>query len=175
MILQVSDDIELHSLSEEHVEDIYHTIDREREYLRVWLPFVDATVNIDFTRNYVRSAMQSADPTFAIFYKGRFAGLVGFRTTDTQNRRTEIGYWMSQHLSGRGIMTMSVGKLIEYAFREMGMHRVQIRAAVGNLRSRLIPERLNFTFEGIELDGELLSCGEYTDIAVYSLLNNIVS
>jgi hypothetical protein len=41
MTLFVSNDIELRLLSEEHVEDIFNTIYRERAYLRVWLPFVD--------------------------------------------------------------------------------------------------------------------------------------
>jgi ribosomal-protein-serine acetyltransferase len=53
----------------------------------------------------------------------------------------------------------------------MGMHRVQIRVSVDNLRSKSIPIRLGFKFEGIERDGEFLN-GHYTDLEVYSILKN---
>ena len=41
---------------------------------------------------------------------------------------------------------------------------------MGNQPSNAIPQRLGFTLEGTERDGELLSSGEYMDINVYSLL-----
>ncbi|MDR0976188.1 MAG: GNAT family N-acetyltransferase [Prevotellaceae bacterium] len=171
MPLSVSNVIALRPLAEKHVEEIYQTICRERAYLRVWLPFVDATDNVDFTRKYVRSVLLTPDPQFAIFYKETFVGLIGFKGIDAANKRTEIGYWMSQHASGKGIMTLSTAKLVEYAFTTMKMHRVQIRVAVGNVRSARIPERLGFRFEGIERDGELLVDNKYTDVAVYSKLS----
>jgi ribosomal-protein-serine acetyltransferase len=52
----------------------------------------------------------------------------------------------------------------------MDVNRIQIRCGTMNLSSRKIPERLGFMLEGIERDGELLSNGIYTDLAVYSLL-----
>jgi ribosomal-protein-serine acetyltransferase len=54
----------------------------------------------------------------------------------------------------------------------MGMNRLQIRCAVANYSSKKIPQRLSFTFEGIERDGELLSGGVFTDLEVYSLLKS---
>ena len=67
-------------------------------------------------------------------------------------------------------MIQSVVKLIEHAFGELDMNRIQIKVAVGNDKSRRIPEKLGFQMEGIERDGELLVDNVFTDIAVYSLL-----
>ena len=51
----------------------------------------------------------------------------------------------------------------------MGANRIEIKCGVGNDRSRHVPQRLDFTFEGIERDGELVN-GQFIDIEVYSLL-----
>ncbi len=45
----------------------------------------------------------------------------------------------------------------QWAFFEKDFNRIQIRCAVGNQPSNAIPQRLGFTLEGTERDGELLS------------------
>ena len=61
---------------------------------------------------------------------------------------------------------------MKFAFDELDVNRVQIKCATENIQSKKIPQKLNFTFEGIERDGELLAGGKFTDIEVYSLLKN---
>lgn len=169
-MIQVLDDVVLNPLSEKDIPDIFNVLNNEREYMRVWLPFVDFTHEIDDTRNFVTSVLQGTDKQFAISCKDKFVGLVGFKDTDPVNHKTEIGYWLSQYAQGKGVMVHSVLKLIEYAFDEMKMNRIQIKVAVDNHKSKRIPEKLGFSVEGIERDGELLVDNVYTDIAVYSLL-----
>src|SRR5207237_767367 len=71
---------------------------------------------------------------------------------------------------GRGTMTLAVARLVDYAFDVWQLHRVEIRAAVDNARSRAIPERLGFVQEGVMRDGERF--GErYLDLVVYSMLD----
>jgi ribosomal-protein-serine acetyltransferase len=169
-MIQVLNDVVLNPLTEKDSLDIFNTLNNEREYMRVWLPFVDYTHEENDTRNYVISALDTADKQFTISYKGKFAGLIGLKDTDPVNRKTEIGYWLSQYAQGKGIMTHSVLKLIEYAFDEMNINRIQIKVAVNNHKSKHIPEKLGFCLEGVERDGELLVDNVYTDINVYSLL-----
>lgn len=169
-MIEVSEDIVLYPLSVDDIFKIFNTLNNEREYMREWLPFVDATKEAEDTGNYVRYVLQTADKQFTIYYKDQFVGLIGFKDTDSDNKKTEIGYWLSQYAQGNGIMIQSVIKLIEHAFGELDMNRIQIKVAVGNDKSRRIPEKLGFQMEGIERDGELLVDNVFTDIAVYSLL-----
>ncbi len=97
------------------------------------------------------------------------SGIIGYKGTDTTNHKTEIGYWLAKDQQGKGLITRAVKILIEIAFEKMGMNRVQIRVGVNNSKSAAIPKRLNFTFEGIEREGELLN-GRYIDIEVYSMI-----
>lgn len=170
MKLKISDEIELKLLSEEYASDMFDVIDSEREYLRIWLPFVDRMRNISDCQVAVKRLACGDNKQFCIFRNGRFVGLVGFKNTDMDDRKTEIGYWLSQYAQKNGIMIRSVAALIDYAFNEQNLNRILIKAAIDNNLSRTIPEKLGFVLEGIEREGELLVDNKYTDIAVYSLL-----
>ncbi|MDX9848128.1 MAG: GNAT family protein [Tenuifilaceae bacterium] len=172
--LAVTPEIRLSQISLSNAHEIFNTIDTQREYLGVWLPFVPFTKTIDDTISFISSVIDAppdrAELVFVIYYQNTFAGIIGFRDTDRLNRKTELGYWLSQPFQGKGIIIQSVKRLIEYAFAEMEMNRIQIRCAVGNHSSKKIPQQLGFLLERIERDGELLANAEYTDLEVYSML-----
>lgn len=169
--LCVDDQILMKEIDEGEVVNIFNAIDAERDYLSKWLPFVEKTVDIEFTRGFVNSYLYSdkKNVTFVIYFEQRFAGLIGLKDTDETNKKTEIGYWLSSGFQHKGVVTKCCKTLIAYAFENMKMNRVQLKAGTENVRSRAVAERLGFELEGIERDGELHSRG-YIDLAVYSLL-----
>ncbi len=174
--LIVDDEILLKEIGLEDVTSIFETINNEREFLRKWLPIVDLIKNKSLTQTFVKNYLKSdrLDLTLAIYYHNHFVGMIGLKDTDFDNRKTEIGYWLSKSYQGRKIVTRSCKRLIDYAFDVMDMNRIKITVASGNLKSRHIPERLNFTREGIERDGELLA-HDFVDLIVYSLLKSDIS
>lgn len=174
--IHVTEHIVLQPIDISDASDIFNTIDTQREYLGRWLPFIAFTLKIEDTRQFILSILnvspEDRDKTFVIHYQDKFAGLIGFKSTDKQNKRTEIGYWLSEPYQKKGIITLSVQSLIQLAFEEMDIHRIQIKCATGNIPSKSIPMRLGFKYEGTERDGELLTGNKYTDIEVYSKLKN---
>jgi ribosomal-protein-serine acetyltransferase len=168
-ILYVSEKLLLRQIEMADAEPVFETINSQRQYLRKWLPFVDLTKQLDDTRNFIRGIYNDQELVFVIQYEGEFAGLIGFRGTDRANRKTEIGYWLSEPFQHKGIATESVKRLVKFAFEKLQLNRVEINCAVGNLPSKKIPQRLGFQFEGIERDGELLSDAVFADIERYSL------
>jgi ribosomal-protein-serine acetyltransferase len=108
-------------------------------------------------------------PTFAILRAGAIAGIAGFRPIDRVNRVGEIGYWLTAAAQGHGTMTECCRFLVRYAFLTLDLNRVEIAAATGNHRSRAIPERLGFKFEGVLREREELY-GTFVDHALYSQL-----
>lgn len=157
---------------------IWQTISDNREYLRTWLPFVDGLKEVgdeeEFLKNQLSVPYDERSIVFVIGQGHELCGLVGFVTTDNINHRTEIGYWLIPEYQGCGVMTRCVRHLCRWAVRERGMNRIQIRCAVGNHPSNAIPQRLGFTLEGTERDGELLIGGKYADTNVYSILKREV-
>ena len=171
--LLVDEDIILKEIGLEDIESIFNTIVRERKYLEEWLPFVEATQDISYTRSFVENYLDSdkLDLTCVILFKKQIVGIIGLKDTDLHNQKTEIGYWLSELFQHKGIVTKSCKVLIRYVFCELNLNRIQIKAATGNRKSRAIPERLGFIQEGIERDGELHRRG-FVDLAVYALLKN---
>lgn len=173
-IIQLDTNIILYQIQLSDAEDIFYAIDSQRNYLGTWLPFVEFTKSIDDTKAFINSVINplsgNEEFVFVIHYNQQFAGLAGFNHTDMVNRRAAIGYWLCQQFQGKGIMTKVVTALCNFAFTELHINRIQINCAINNSPSNKIPRKLGFTFEGIERDGELLSNGQFTDIAVYSKL-----
>lgn len=150
---------------------IFDTIERDRDYLREWLPFVNATKHVSDTTAFIKSVVENEpqiNSVYSIWYKEEFAGLIGFKDIDRINKKTEIGYWLSEKMQHKGIVSLSTRKLIKYAFKSLKLNRIQIKVATDNTRSEAIPIRLGFAFEGIEREGELHG-EKYQDLKVYSL------
>jgi ribosomal-protein-serine acetyltransferase len=171
--LTIDDHQFLERLSLSHVDTIFNAIDNNRKFLRKWLPFVDFTFKASDTEKFVRSILEKPvsvrDEVYVIWYKHEFAGLIGFKDLDRINDKIEIGYWLTEKMTGKGIATVSTRKMVNLAFRNMDMNRIQIRCGVGNHKSSAIPSRLGFSFEGIERAGERHN-HEYIDLEVFSLL-----
>ncbi|MDF1546906.1 MAG: GNAT family N-acetyltransferase [Bacteroidales bacterium] len=172
--IKVSGRIVLHPIQLIDASEIFQTIKNQRDYLGRWLPFVATTEEQKDTEAFISSVIETPEDkrehTFVIRYKNTFAGIIGFRGTDRANKKTELGYWLSEHFQGKGIVIQSVKKLIALSFNQLNMNRLVIRCATENYKSKKIPISLNFKFEGIERAGELLSNGKFTDLEVYSLL-----
>src|SRR5699024_6671451 len=67
-----------------------------------------------------------------ILYNDKLVGMVGFHGIDWANSKTSIGYWLSNKYQGNGIMTEAVKSLINIAFTEYKLNRVEIQCGVKN-------------------------------------------
>lgn len=171
--LIVNDNLFFEPLNLRHIEIVYNAIDQNRKFLRKWLPFVDFTNKMGDTEKFIRSIIErplaSRDDVYVIWFRHEFAGLIGFKDADRINDKIEIGYWLVEKMTGKGIATEATRKMVNLAFRNMNMNRVQIRCGVGNNKSSAIPKRLGFTLEGIERGGERHG-SSYIDLEVFSLI-----
>lgn len=171
--LQVDDDIALKRLDQEDAEVIFNLVDKNREYLREWLPWVDSNTTIEETRILIKSTDDQHNQNFgfqcSIWFRGEIAGIIGFHKIDWMNRNVEIGFWLGEKFQGNGIITKCCKVLLDIAFYDYDLKRVQIRAATGNKKSNAIIERLGFIKEGVARQAELLY-NHYVDLNVYSMI-----
>lgn len=61
----------------------------------------------------------------------------------------QIGYWISEHMAGRGLMPRAVALAIDYCFTVLGLHRVEINVRPENAASLRVPEKLQMREEGL--------------------------
>ena len=170
---KVTDEIELQLIEQRHAEALFTLTDANRQYLRQWLPWVDSTRSVADTAVFISSSLQqfAGNRGFSagIWHQGLLCGVIGHYEMSPANRATSLGYWLAADRQGKGIVTACCRAVVEHAFAEMKLHRIVIRCAVGNHRSRAIPERLGFSFEGVARQAEWLY-DHFEDIALYALL-----
>ncbi len=173
--LSVGNGIEIKLFELHDAEAVYTVVDREREYLRHWLPWVDYTHSPDDIRHFiarVRGQFEANQgPQAGLWVNGKLAGSVGCHPINWQNRNCSIGYWIAPEHQGKGIVTKCCARLLDYLFDDLRLHRVVIECGTGNAKSCAIPKRLGFSREGIVRHGEWVN-DRWLDLVMWSMLEH---
>lgn len=172
--IKVDNEIVMRRMSHDYDQQRYDAIISSREHLLPWMPWAHFYQSFDEMPKFIDTQIEAFDKGavlgYDIIYNGEFVGAIDLHNLSAEHRRCEIGYWLDQKYTGKGIASRCTTKITEYAFNEIDMHRVIIQAASQNKASCAIAERLNFAFEGTLRDNELLD-GKYYDTNVYAKLN----
>lgn len=162
----------LRLLDESDTNELHSLIEVNRAYLARWMPWAQEQSRED-TLSFLRGTrlQLAANNGFqmALSEHDRIVGVAGFHRVDWSDRSASIGYWLAQAQQGRGMMSSAVRALLDYAFGTWRLTHVEIRADVENRRSRAIPERLGFSYQGVLERAELVGerCVHH---AVYAML-----
>jgi ribosomal-protein-serine acetyltransferase len=156
-VIQVKKDLFLRQLTPDDAQQMFALVAANREFLRRYLSWVDTTLSESDTLNFITSAARESQEgitrPFGIWFQERLIGHVSLMNI-VEAHQAEIGYWLSQSEGGKGIMTLAIHALCDYAFNTLQLERLLIRARVGNDPSASIARRLGFVSEGIERAGE---------------------
>ena len=175
LIHKIDEDVSLRMFNSDDAEEFYYLTIRSKEYLKEWLGWLDYTKTVADTERNIAARCQEVvqnggyPQSFAIIYKGMIAGTIGFNTINKANKIGVVGYWLGEGFQGKGIMSKAFRALIDYGFNDLKLNRIEVRAAVGNTKSRALPEKFGFQQEGTIRDAEWLY-DHFVDHAVYGLL-----
>ena len=162
----------LRPVAESDAEELHALIERNRAKLAMWIQWAEHQTledTIEFVRRAREKEANGTGIDCAIVGDDRILGVVGLPSINAPNRSASIGYWLDEAQQGHGIVTAAVALLIDYAFGERQLNRLEIHVDIENTRSRAVAERLGFSYEGTLRQSYRV--GErYSDDAVYSLL-----
>ena len=172
-ILNVSDSITLRPSELDDAEIYLRLVADNHDKLSEWLsaPMPPTTVE-------ERRKAQAADLArgedgkghwWLIEADGELAGTIAFHNIEASNRSAMVGYWLADGFTGRGIMTDSLGAIINWAFSELNLIRVEIQCSITNRASCAIPERLGIQRESIRRHSEIKK-SVVLDMASYAAL-----
>jgi RimJ/RimL family protein N-acetyltransferase len=91
-------------------------------------------------------------------------GIVGELSTDAHS--VEFGYWLAQSYRGRGLMPRVIRTFSNYAFHQLGIHRLFATPFSSNLASHRALEKAGFQREAL-LRHHHLKKGTYLDAVMY--------
>ena len=97
-------------------------------------------------------------------------GMIGTRPSGEPGRG-DIGYWLGKPFWGRGIMREALASLLDLAFGEMDMVKMEAEVFTGNARSIRLVESLGMQREGT-IRSAHLKRGNRVDAHIYGMLRD---
>jgi ribosomal-protein-serine acetyltransferase len=170
---QIDNELKLVLPTERNAEELYELVRENLAELKLWMPWATSDYSLESTRGFIKNLWKEmAENTgfgASVVFHDKFVGQVGFHNFDLTSKSARIGYWLAKSAQGKGLMTKCCRALIDHAFDDLNLNRIQINCNIENIKSRAIPERLDFKLEGIHRQVEWLN-GEFRDWAVYAML-----
>jgi ribosomal-protein-alanine N-acetyltransferase len=133
-------------------------LERELMENRGWLRKWEATnphgpMSFD-TRASIRSLQSNARAgyglPFLIEYDGELAGQLNVSSISYGSvSSASIGYWVSERFAGKNITPTAVALASDYAFFQLGLHRIEICIRPENGPSLRVVEKLGYRYEGL--------------------------
>lgn len=158
------------------VESLVTAVQDSLPELSAWLPWVHPGYGRSEAGRFIRDSagawVEGRAFDFAIRSRtdpDQHVGNISVWHTSRRERAGEIGYWIRTRETGGGVATEAAARLLEVAFRELELHRVTLRIAVGNNASERVAEKLAFTREGL-LRKEVLVNGTWLDHSLWAML-----
>ena len=167
------DDFEMRAWREDDVDAALEIVLRNREHLQTYMQWMTPDYSIESARKFIvegiKNRLDRNTLGLALVRDGKLIGSTGFNRLDWAANVCEIGYWIDRGEEGKGTITKACKAMIDYAFDELKMNRVEIRCSTENSRSAAVPERLGFKLEGTLRQAEMLN-GRPHDFHVFGLL-----
>jgi RimJ/RimL family protein N-acetyltransferase len=147
--------------------------------IRRWMGWDDQPPDdAEARENIERAARSWQEGTWAVFRiadasTDEVVGGVNLRLAE--HDIAEVSYFLRASVRGRGLATGAVRLVARWAFDELGIERIELRAHADNEPSRRVAERAGFTREGVERASRAWPDGTRFDSIVYSLLRTDAS
>jgi RimJ/RimL family protein N-acetyltransferase len=106
---------------------------------------------------------------FTIEGSGEVIGQIGLVGIAWPNRRAGIAVWLLPAARGTGAAREALELIVEWAQRELELHRIEIHTLRENERMQACAEAAGFTREGVLRDYSF-ERGQFRDNVVYSRL-----
>jgi RimJ/RimL family protein N-acetyltransferase len=141
----------------------------------VWLSWCHPNYTVEESRSFVLSSEtawnQKTRFAFAVLdvNSGLFLGGVGLNQFNRNHNFANLGYWVRSSQTGRGVATAATLLAAEFGFEDLGLNRIEILTAIGNVASGRVAEKAGAKKEGI-LRSRLLLHNRPHDTVMYSLI-----
>ncbi|SDE11800.1 Protein N-acetyltransferase, RimJ/RimL family [Mucilaginibacter pineti] len=107
---------------------------------------------------------------FAITINDEVIGVIGLDLReDVYSKAPLLGYWLSEHLWGKGIMPQAIKLIVAYGFANFPIVRIQAGVLGNNPKSMRVLEKAGFTKEAV-LKNAIIKNGIILDEHIYAIL-----
>ncbi|WP_299768957.1 GNAT family N-acetyltransferase [uncultured Pseudoteredinibacter sp.] len=156
------------NLKEQHADELFSLIEKNRSFLRKHLPWVDSTRSVAQTKEFIYSVSRLRIEGRAFFYliciEGEIVGTISIN--NVRNMESSISYWVSEKHINLGVATRACRGIVVLA-KNMAMTKLKISCAKGNVASQKVAINSGFSYSH---EGErVILNGEYIDVLEFRL------
>jgi ribosomal-protein-serine acetyltransferase len=167
-------DIDIRPLERRDVASVFEAIDESKTEVGRWMDWCRDDYSPADAEAWIDAALCGRDDgtnyQFGIFdADGRCLGACGLSGIDSHAKFANLGYWVRNQATGRGVAAEAAKRVIDWAFTNTDIERIEIIAAVANRRSQRVAEKVGAVREGI-LRSRLCVFGEFQDAVIYSVI-----
>jgi ribosomal-protein-alanine N-acetyltransferase len=147
-------------------------LERNREFLRPFEPerppgFYTVEAQHERMGVFEHQWETGTGYAYAILDGGELAGTIALsNVTRGIFENANVGYWVDEARTGRGLASRAVAEVAEEAFGRLGLHRLEAGTLVDNLASQRVLEKNRFTRIGVAR-GYLRIAGAWRDHVLY--------
>jgi RimJ/RimL family protein N-acetyltransferase len=159
-------------------ERLVSLINASANDLREFMPWMKGKVTRKDEDEFLLRAAQEMNLNqafhFGVMLKSHkeLIGVIGTHPIDWLNESASIGYWIATEFSGKGYATEATVLILEGLFMEVKLHRVAVSAAVDNVASNRVIEKIGFRFEGVQKLAGKVAPSRWKDLNTFALLND---
>ncbi len=103
-----------------------------------------------YVRDLSRAGREGRSVALGIQLDGELVGqIILSGITYGSLRAGTVGYWVSEHVAGRGVVPTAVAMLVDHAFDALALHRVEICIRPENAASLRVVDKLGLREEGL--------------------------
>ncbi len=104
---------------------------------------------------------------FSILYEGKLVGGGGIKINQHRTFIGEIGYFVDENYWGKGIATKAAKLMEKFAFKKLGLKRIEILMMPQNIGSEKVAIKCGYKKEGM-MKKTLEHSGKYKDCWLYA-------
>ena len=157
------------------VNRLFEAATESVETIYPWLPWCHPKYSMAESEAWVKSCPSewSAGNAFAFVItdpqNSRFLGACGLNQFRLEYEIANLGYWVRRTAMGQGYAPAATRLLARFGFEQLGLQRIEIVAAVGNIPSQRTAEKAGAFREGVQRC-RLPIHGKVHDAVIYSFV-----
>lgn len=175
-IILKTERLSLRLLKKSDVDAIWPFVsDPEIPKLMAWDAHKEKTETLAFLDRVEQDFKTGKSITWAIEFENNLCGIFSIIAIARTHRaltynRGELAYWLGGPYQGKGIMVEAGKKIIEFAFRNLNIHRLVVGHFTDNKASENLIKRLGFKYIGEETHS-FMKRGVWFNQKLYELIN----
>lgn len=161
------------------IKDIEHLTYFSMNEPELWKYSMQQANGLENLKKYIETALENkqnkTEYPFIIFDKQtqQYAGSTRFYDIQLQHQMLQLGYtWIGKNFQGTGLNKHCKFLLLQFAFEQMNMHRVEFRADNENEKSKAAMKSIGCTEEGVLRSHALLNNGKRRSSIILSILSD---